>query len=76
MLVFVCLFICVHVRALAECRFLELVFLRYLNWKCQYMHLTYRRILFPGARRGLLLRGGDVLERLASVNKIIFDKVM
>lgn len=27
-----------------------------------------------GARRGLLLRGGDVLERLASVNKIIFDK--
>lgn len=27
-----------------------------------------------GARRGLLLRGGDVLERLAGVKKIIFDK--
>ncbi|MCO5596577.1 hypothetical protein L7F22_050642 [Adiantum nelumboides] len=27
-----------------------------------------------GARRGLLLRGGDVLERLAGVTTIIFDK--
>lgn len=27
-----------------------------------------------GAKRGLLLRGGDVLERLAGVDKIIFDK--
>ncbi len=25
-------------------------------------------------RRGLLIRGGDVLERLASVNTIVFDK--
>ncbi|CAI5516806.1 unnamed protein product [Closterium sp. Naga37s-1] len=28
----------------------------------------------PGARRGLLLRGGDVLERLAAVDVVAFDK--
>ncbi|XP_024397738.1 copper-transporting ATPase PAA2, chloroplastic [Physcomitrium patens] len=27
-----------------------------------------------GAKRGLLLRGGDVLERLASVDSVVFDK--
>ncbi|KAK9827103.1 hypothetical protein WJX74_006457 [Apatococcus lobatus] len=27
-----------------------------------------------GARRGLLIRGGDVLERLASVTTVVFDK--
>ncbi|KAK9803640.1 hypothetical protein WJX72_007735 [[Myrmecia] bisecta] len=27
-----------------------------------------------GAKRGLLLRGGDVLERIASVNVVVFDK--
>eukprot|EP00955_Chlamydomonas_euryale_P028891 304453-Chlamydomonas_euryale.AAC.1 len=27
-----------------------------------------------GARRGLLIRGGDVLERLASVDTVVFDK--
>ncbi|XP_002974620.2 copper-transporting ATPase PAA2, chloroplastic [Selaginella moellendorffii] len=27
-----------------------------------------------GAKQGLLLRGGDVLERLASVNAVVFDK--
>ena len=27
-----------------------------------------------GARRGLLLRGGDVLERLAAVDVVAFDK--
>ncbi len=27
-----------------------------------------------GARRGLLLRGGDVLERLAELDTLLFDK--
>ena len=27
-----------------------------------------------GARRGLLIRGGDVLERLAAVDTVVFDK--
>ena len=27
-----------------------------------------------GARRGLLLRGGDVLERAAAVDTVVFDK--
>ena len=27
-----------------------------------------------GARKGLLLRGGDVLERAALVNTVVFDK--
>lgn len=27
-----------------------------------------------GAKRGLLLRGGDVLERLAQLNTLVFDK--
>lgn len=30
---------------------------------------------WPGARKGLLIRGGDVLERLAGVNYIALDKV-
>ena len=33
------------------------------------------RLYLSGAKRGLLLRGGDVLERLAGVNKVVFDKV-
>lgn len=31
-------------------------------------------LLLVGARRGLLLRGGDVLEKLATVNTLLFDK--
>ena len=27
-----------------------------------------------GAQRGLLLRGGDVLERMAKINVVAFDK--
>ena len=27
-----------------------------------------------GAQRGLLLRGGDVLERMAHINVVAFDK--
>ena len=27
-----------------------------------------------GAQRGLLLRGGDVLERCAAVDTVVFDK--
>jgi Cu2+-exporting ATPase len=27
-----------------------------------------------GARKGLLIRGGDVLERLAAVDTVVFDK--
>ena len=27
-----------------------------------------------GAKRGLLLRGGDVLERAAAVDTVVFDK--
>lgn len=27
-----------------------------------------------GARRGLLIRGGDILERLAKVDTVVFDK--
>ena len=28
-----------------------------------------------GAKRGLLIRGGDVLERLAGIDAIVLDKV-
>jgi Cu2+-exporting ATPase len=27
-----------------------------------------------GAKRGLLLRGGDVLERAAAIDTVVFDK--
>lgn len=27
-----------------------------------------------GARRGLLLRGGDILEKFSSVDTVVFDK--
>jgi hypothetical protein len=31
--------------------------------------------LKPGAKRGLLIRGGDVLERLAGIDSVVLDKV-
>ena len=33
------------------------------------------RSLKLGAKRGLLIRGGDVLERLAGIDAIVLDKV-
>lgn len=29
----------------------------------------------PGAKNGLLIRGGDVLERLSGVDVVVLDKV-
>ena len=31
-------------------------------------------IIYTGAKRGLLVRGGDVLEKMANVDTIVFDK--
>jgi len=31
--------------------------------------------LLLGAKRGLLIRGGDVLERLAGIDALVLDKV-
>lgn len=36
---------------------------------CDFFYLK------PGAKRGLLIRGGDILERLAGIDAIVLDKV-
>jgi hypothetical protein len=32
--------------------------------------------IVPGAKNGLLIRGGDVLERLSGIDVVVFDKVI
>ena len=38
------------------------------------MHALFQVGTSLGAKRGLLIRGGDVLESISSVNTVVFDK--
>ena len=38
------------------------------------MHALFQVGKSLGAKRGLLIRGGDVLESISSVNTVVFDK--
>lgn len=40
-----------------------------LFWKLYFLHSL------SGAKQGLLIRGGDVLERLAGIDHVTLDKV-
>ena len=43
-------------------------------WQTGDTTLTRPTLLHAGARRGLLIRGGDALERLANVDTVVLDK--
>jgi hypothetical protein len=61
----------------SNCQFLSILFYRNFS-DCIFLFIItscHFNFLLLGAKRGLLVRGGDVLERLAGIDTLVLDKV-
>lgn len=60
----------------SNCQFLSILFYRNFS-DCIFLFIItscHFNFLLLGAKRGLLVRGGDVLERLAGIDTLVLDK--